>query len=163
MVTKIDSFTGEYRFLSNFYPHIIQYASMTFPYNEHAYQAMKTLDLAQRTLFQIQALLPVVLDANGKNVGPKEMTCGQAKRAGQCLMLRPDWEQIKVVIMTDLCKYKFQDPYLRKLLLKTGDAELIEGNWWNDTFWGVCNGVGQNQLGRILMAIRELYRRLGEE
>ena len=62
--------------------------------------------------------------------------------------------------MTDLCRIKFSDPHLRSLLLATGDAELIEGNWWHDQFWGVCNGVGQNQLGKILMAIRNLYRNL---
>ena len=86
------------------------------------------------------------------------MTPGQAKRAGNKLVLRPDWEQIKIIVMTDLCRIKFQDPHMRKLLLDTGDAELIEGNWWNDTFWGVCNGIGQNHLGKILMAIRNLLR-----
>ena len=30
----------------------------------------------------------------------------------------------------------------------------IEGNTWNDTFWGVCNGQGQNWLGKILMLVR---------
>jgi hypothetical protein len=43
---------------------------------------------------------------------------------------------------------------LKQLLLATGDKELIEGNTWGDTFWGVCNGIGQNHLGKILMAKR---------
>jgi predicted NAD-dependent protein-ADP-ribosyltransferase YbiA (DUF1768 family) len=43
-------------------------------------------------------------------------------------------------------------------LLETGDAELVEGNWWDDTFWGVCNGVGQNNLGKILMDTRRELR-----
>lgn len=60
--------------------------------------------------------------------------------------------------MTDLCKIKFRDPYLQKLLQDTGDAELIEGNWWHDEFWGVCNGIGQNQSGKILMVIRSLHK-----
>ena len=30
-----------------------------------------------------------------------------------------------------------------------------ETNHWNDTYWGVCNGVGQNMLGRMLMFIRD--------
>lgn len=155
---KIDKFTGQYEFLSNFYLHPVRYAGMTFPSNEHAFQAMKTTNCLDRIPFQIQALLPVVLNAEGQNIGPKEMSCNQAKRAGRCLMLRPDWEQIKITIMTDVCRIKFQDPCLRKLLLDTGMAELIEGNWWNDTFWGVCNGVGKNHLGRILMEIRNLLR-----
>jgi predicted NAD-dependent protein-ADP-ribosyltransferase YbiA (DUF1768 family) len=40
------------------------------------------------------------------------------------------------------------------MLKATGDEELVEGNWWNDTFWGVCNGVGENNLGKLLMKIR---------
>ena len=44
---------------------------------------------------------------------------------------------------------------LKKRLLETGDEELIEGNTWNDTYWGVCKGVGLNKLGEILMRVRE--------
>ena len=40
------------------------------------------------------------------------------------------------------------------MLLDTGGAVLIEGNTWNDTFWGACNGKGLNHLGRILMTLR---------
>ena len=39
--------------------------------------------------------------------------------------------------------------------MATGDAELVEGNTWNDTYWGVCNGVGHNHLGKILMQVRQ--------
>lgn len=154
----IDSFMGEYRFLSNFYMHPVKYAGLIFPSNEHAYQAVKSLDNEIRIPFQVQAVLPMFL-INNKLEQMKQMTCVQAKRAGQNIALRSDWEQIKIIVMTDLCKIKFADPYLRSLLLDTGDAELIEGNWWHDKFWGVCNGVGQNQLGKILMAIRDLYRK----
>ena len=55
---------------------------------------------------------------------------------------------------------KFSDPYLREMLLDTGDEELIEGNWWGDQYWGVCNGVGKNRLGNILMLIRKNIREL---
>jgi hypothetical protein len=40
------------------------------------------------------------------------------------------------------------------LLLATGDMELIEDNDWDDTYWGVCNGAGENNLGKLLMKIR---------
>ncbi len=56
--------------------------------------------------------------------------------------------------MTDLVRQKFQDPELRAALLATGNRYLEETNWWGDTFWGVCNGAGENRLGMILMAIR---------
>jgi predicted NAD-dependent protein-ADP-ribosyltransferase YbiA (DUF1768 family) len=28
-------------------------------------------------------------------------------------------------------------------------------NYWNDKFWGICKGVGENHLGKILMQIRD--------
>jgi predicted NAD-dependent protein-ADP-ribosyltransferase YbiA (DUF1768 family) len=60
--------------------------------------------------------------------------------------------------MRDLLRQKFAHPELRRLLLATGDAELVEGNTWGDRFWGVCAGRGQNHLGRLLMAIRAEIR-----
>ena len=50
---------------------------------------------------------------------------------------------------------------LRSLLVATGDRELIEGNTWGDTFWGVDKntGQGENHLGRILMELRDHYNR----
>ena len=51
-----------------------------------------------------------------------------------------------------------QHPELGNLLIATGDAELIEGNIWRDTYWGVCNGVGKNRLGELLMQLRNELR-----
>ena len=33
--------------------------------------------------------------------------------------------------------------------------ELVEGNTWGDKVWGVCDGVGENNLGKTLMRIRD--------
>ena len=44
-------------------------------------------------------------------------------------------------------------------LLATEDAILIEGNTWDDVFWGVCDGKGENWLGKILMDVRTELRR----
>lgn len=62
--------------------------------------------------------------------------------------------------MSGLVRQKFNHRYpeLRTKLLSTGDLEIIEGNHWGDTFWGVCNGTGENHLGRILMQVREDLR-----
>ncbi len=56
--------------------------------------------------------------------------------------------------MFHLLTLKFKDPYLRDKLLRTGEARLIEGNWWKDRFWGQVNGVGENHLGRLLTLVR---------
>lgn len=58
--------------------------------------------------------------------------------------------------MYEVCKAKFtQNKSCRGNLLKTGNAELIEGNDWGDKIWGQVNGIGENNLGKILMKIRE--------
>lgn len=132
----IDRFQGQYRFLSNFWEHPIPYEGLEYRTSEHAYQAAKTTDLFERTCIQ-QAHTP-----------------GQAKRLGRRITIRPDWDAIKLDVMEEILNIKFADPKLKAMLLATGDQELIEGNTWNDTYWGICNGAGHNHLGRILMKIR---------
>lgn len=136
----IDSFDGEFAFLSNFYeqPNLIT-DEMNIAYFtvEHYFQAAKTLDKNLRKRMSI-------LDTPGK-----------VKRAGRNLDLRPDWEKVKIDVMRRALIKKFSDPLMKEKLLETGDAKLVEGNWWGDTFWGVCNGVGENHLGKLLMEIRE--------
>ena len=61
----------------------------------------------------------------------------------------------KFHLMKRLLKMKFAIPELKEMLLATGDEELVEGNYWHDTIWGVCDGVGENHLGKMLMEIRE--------
>lgn len=136
----ITRFSDAYRFLSNFYPCLI-YATdgVIYPSVEHAFQAHKTLVLSDRE--QI-ARLPT----------PKA-----AKDRGRTVALREDWEHVKVTIMAALLRIKFADPELRRKLLETGDALLVEGNSWGDNFWGVHKGSrdGKNYLGRLLMLIRD--------
>lgn len=136
----ITSFRGEYRFLSNFYHSPVDgYHTV-----EHAYQAAKTLN-------------PDIRE-DIKNLS----TPGAAKRAGKGLVLREDWESVKVEVMRDLLYKKFSDPILKIKLLGTGDQKLIEGNTWGDKIWGaVWDGsgwVGTNLLGNLLMEVREHYR-----
>lgn len=140
-VNRIDSFSGEYRFLSNFWFAEVTIYNVTYPTVEHAYQAMKSGDPAYQHRVQTAK-------------GPKE-----AKDLGKKAVLRPDWEQVKVDYMKYLVWEKFSKHQgLKDKLLATGDAELIEGNTWGDTFWGVCRGTGQNMLGKILMEVRTMLR-----
>lgn len=139
----ITSFRGPYRWLSNFWScGILCDDGLTYPSSEHAYQLYKTLNLDARRY----AL------ALG-------MTCGQVKRYGSMHQLRPDWETVKLSVMEDIVRRKFtQNEDLKQKLLATGNMGLLEGNTWGDTFWGFCNGVGQNHLGKILMRVRALLR-----
>jgi len=134
---KIQTFQNEYGWLSNFWLCNIEYEGLIYPSVENAYQAAKTTCTSLREPFT-------------------KYSSGQAKRAGKKLILRKDWNNIKLDIMEKLVTQKFTKyPYLKTKLLRTGDAIIEEGNYWRDTFWGVCNGVGDNYLGYILMNIRE--------
>jgi ribA/ribD-fused uncharacterized protein len=136
----IDSFKGKYRFLSNFYPCLVEYQGNVYESVEHAYSAAKTLDVSfQEAIFFAR-------------------TAAEAKKIGRRVPLREDWEDIKVDIMKNLLVDKFSTFELKGKLLATGEEELVEGNWWGDTFWGVCNGIGQNCLGKLLMEVREEIR-----
>lgn len=132
----IESFSGEYRFLSNFYPCPVNLDGLQFPSVEHAYQAAKTLDPDARLAI---SLLPKP---------------GQAKHAGKALQLRAGWDGMRLDVMRGLLLQKFAYTPFANALKATHPWGLIEGNNWGDTFWGVCNGRGKNHLGRLLMEIR---------
>lgn len=89
----------------------------------------------------------------------------EAKRMGRSVKIREDWEQVKKLIMYEICFEKFsQNDNLRQMLLDTGDEYIEEGNNWHDNEWGVChcqkckNKVGKNNLGVILMRVRDMLK-----
>ena len=133
----IDRFRDEYEFLSNFYEAPVHY-EYDYGSNEAAFQSRKSTSFRER------------IDFTGYR--PNE-----SKKFGRKVKLRADWESVKVDFMRDIVYAKFlQNPELAEKLLATGDAELIEGNTWHDTFWGVDSktGAGKNWLGKILMEVR---------
>lgn len=134
----ITSFSGEYEFLSNFYNVPVKYNNLSYGNAEAAYQAQKALNPADALEFTTY---------NG----------GKAKRTARKIEVRPDWEEVKLSCMRDIVFAKFfQNPEIAAQLLATGDAKIVEGNDWHDTFWGVDleTGEGQNNLGKILMEVR---------
>lgn len=136
MEKVINKFDGEYAFLSNFTPCKVTYNGRTYRTVEHAFQAAKSLDEMEQKIFLFVS-------------DPAE-----AKRWGRQVHLRPDWEQVKDNIMKDLLKQKFSQEPFKSQLLATGNIKLVEGNTWNDTYWGICKGRGLNMLGTLLMEVR---------
>ena len=132
----IDSFRGRYFFLSNYYPCDFVWEGLLYRNAEAAFQSAKCTDTIGRLNFT--------------NLSPN-----LAKAKGRKIYLRDDWESIKDDTMLNIIRAKFKNPKLSRKLIATGDQELIEGNTWNDTYWGVCNGIGKNKLGQILMQVRE--------
>lgn len=133
----IDSFKGQYRFLSNFWPCRVALNGEIYYSTEHAYQAAKTMNSDERAAIR-RCEKP-----------------GSAKKLGRHVTLRSDWDQVRLKVMYELLKQKFlSGTELAKQLVATGTEDLIEGNTWGDTFWGVCGGTGHNNLGRLLMLVR---------
>ena len=134
----IAKFEGQYFFLSNFFECPVTYKGITFTNTEAAFHSQKDVNRA---------------------VEFAHLDPSSAKKLGRKVTLRSDWEQVKDDIMYEVLVAKFtQNAALKILLLRTGDQELIEGNWWNDTYWGVCRGVGKNTLGKLLMRLRQELR-----
>lgn len=132
----IAGFKGNYRWLSNFERCDILYKGILYPSAESAYQAQKTLDIKARHIFS-------KLDAR------------EAKTLGKIINIRPDWDNVKLELMYEICEIKFNLPQFKPRLIDTGEMKIIESNYWGDTFWGECDGVGENHLGKIIMQVRD--------
>lgn len=145
MEQKIKRFRLEYDYLSNFYPACLQVDGLEYLCSEAAYQAAKCAKAEDRLLFT-------------------ELNSNDSKILGRKVPQRFDWEEVKVQEMEKILRAKFtQNPHLAQFLVETGDAELIEGNTWHDTFWGVDlkTGEGENHLGKLLMALRKDFQQNG--
>lgn len=167
--TLIDRFDGPWGFASNFSPVEVKLwitatgmvfardpqpgsfnPTESYPSVEHAYQAAKFLDAELRERFLYNGLTP-----------------GQAKRLGANLKAkrRKDWQDISLEVMKDLLVQKFTYSILKRKLLSTFSAVLIEGNTWHDNFYGDCRcgereecaAPGLNHLGRLLMEVRKSF------
>lgn len=135
--TPITEFRGKYWFLSNFSESIIMMNGHRCSTVEHAFQASKSTSMKEQKWIR------------------SAPTPAKAKLRGKLVTLRCDWEIVKESIMLSLLRKKFQIPSLKSKLLETGDRRLIEGNTWNDRYWGQCPiGTGKNRLGFLLMKVR---------
>ena len=141
----IDYFREEYDFLSNFYPTKVIFDGITYYNSEAAYQAQKCLRPEDRLQFA-------------------RLSSDEAKRLGQKVERRSDWDDVRCDIMEQVVYAKFtQNPVLAQALLDTGHKPLKEGNPWKDLYWGIDlkSGEGENHLGKILMALRDDFRENG--
>ena len=141
----IDLFREEYEFLSNFYPALMEFEGIEFYNAEAAYQAQKCRNKEERLHFS-------------------RMYADAAKRQGRKAECREDWKEVRIPVMRAVVRAKFdQNPVLARRLLETGEKPLKEGNYWGDLFWGINlhTGEGENHLGKILMELRDTYKKEG--
>ena len=155
MKNGYDGFRGEYAFLSNMHCCQIECDGCKFPSAEHMFQAYKFKKFMKPEVFRIFCK------------GLLKMSPSQIKNyAKKCAPIKSgEWDTIRVDVMRLCIQCKFdQNITLRNKLILTGDTELIEYNYWGDTFWGKAlqkNGdfVGENMLGRLLMEYRDTILR----
>lgn len=143
----IREFKDNFAFLSNFYESEMEIDQgptkppVVVKTLEHAYQALK---------------------ANNKEEAAWVLaspTAGISKRRGQKVQMWENWDGMRDEIMLELLRIKFfQNKELADKLLATENARLEEGNWWGDTYWGICRGIGENMLGVLLMQVRSELR-----
>lgn len=127
-------FRNKYAFLSNFHFSPITIGNYCFNNAEAAYQALKCKGHEQRF---------VGLNAKA------------AKALGRALPMQEGWNDKRIDAMRFVLQQKFSNPELMAQLQQV-QGHIQEDNCWNDTFWGVCNGVGENHLGKLLMEIRDM-------
>lgn len=127
-------FRGKFSFLSNFHPCKITIGSHTYGNAEAAYQALKCKGYEDKFI---------------------DLTGAEAKRLGKYLPMQEGWDEKRIDAMRYVLQLKFQDPELKQQLQQI-EGNIQEDNYWNDTFWGVCNDVGENHLGKLLMEIRDM-------
>jgi ribA/ribD-fused uncharacterized protein len=137
---EVHGFFGPYRFLSNMWPAEVHFEGHVYPSVENAYQAAKF--------------------APEERVDFLTCTPKEAKKfsIGRAMQYAPEeWDEKRNEIMFNLLKEKF-DPKvhsdLSEQLKDTGVRNLEETNWWGDVYWGVCEGKGENTLGKMLMDVR---------
>jgi ribA/ribD-fused uncharacterized protein len=137
-------FRNEYAFLSNMYTCPIKIKMKgkmyTFQCAESAFQACKCPDRADEFTY--------LSGAKAKQLG---RTVDVTQQWGSI----EEWNKQRTEMMRIVLQHKFsQHPNLATKLIAIKES-IVEENSWNDTYWGMCNGKGCNNLGKLLMIVRE--------
>ena len=140
----IDSFRGDYNFLSDFYPAETWYRGIKYASSEHAYMSAKSDDNRWKMFCADSSNRASLVKAKSYELGG---------------LLREDWVHVKYMVMFECLQSKFSQEPLRQQLIDTKGEYLKEGNDWGDAYWGVdvVHG-GENNLGKVLMSLRESFR-----
>lgn len=134
---------GEYGCFSNFSRHHIFLKEKMWKTSEHYFQAQKFAGTEFEEKVRL-ASTPMKAAKLGRN---------------RQFPFRKDWETVKDDVIREALRAKFtQHRDLRKILLETDDAVLVE-HTANDSYWGNGgDGSGKNMLGILLMEVREELR-----
>lgn len=153
----IGEFKDSFAFLSNMYvvPGGITFvedgAERRAASSEHIYMMNKFSDSEHR-----EQVLAAAEPRLAKKLARK------FERAHVSLTYDPDDPLTKLPLMEAALRWKFAPgTAMARLLLATGDRELVEGNNRNDLFWGRSlegDHDGENHLGQLLTQRRNILR-----
>lgn len=130
---------------TNFAPYTIRYNQKDYPTSEHLFQSLKFADEGDAERIRTQSTPRGALE--------------DARKYQH--RVRKGWTEqrfnVKAMEIVLLLKFTQYDQ-LKKLLLDTGDASLVEDSPI-DSFWGVgSDGKGGNELGKALEKVRSNLR-----
>ena len=135
---------GELGYLASYSNHGFDIKGIHYPTVEHYYQASKFED---------------------KKIIQRILACKTPKEASEIGRDRnntriPNFKEIKLEKMYEANLEKFrQNPAIKKRLLETGNEEIREMTT-KESFWGMGPNLdGQNNMGRILMRVRDELRK----
>ena len=139
-VINFYSTKDDYGCFSNFAAYPFRINNKVWKTSEHYFQAQKFAGTKHEEELRLAASPMVVARMGRSRQRP----------------LRKDWEIVKDDIMREALRAKFtQNEELKKILVETGNAELVE-HTTNDKYWGDGgDGSGKNMLGKLLMELRE--------
>jgi len=137
---RIDNFNGYFDFLNNEYPCPVYFDGLLFKSVSYAYQASRSSQRHLREKISLADTPSELFEIATKIEDPE------------------NWSSNRLRMMEAIVRDKFRrNKDLRERLKATGNRELA--NTYSDAtvsniYWGIVEGKGQNQLGRLLEQIR---------
>ncbi|KAJ7145070.1 hypothetical protein C8R43DRAFT_1130147 [Mycena crocata] len=133
---------------TNFSPDSVIYDNKRYPTSEHLFQSFKFQPHRPKLAEHIRTCSerPSVAFSEARRFQPE---------------VRSDWKDVNIQMMDLALWHKFtQNESLKRELLATDDAELVEDSD-KDPFWGVgADRRGRNELGKALERLRTKLRDL---
>lgn len=135
--------TSPYRCFRNLHKEPFFIDGLWYPTMVHWYQSQKTTDETRREKIR---------------TAPSAGKASLLGRDRSATKMRPNWKRNETMYRGCMAKFS-QHPDLWAVLDGTGDAILVATRGYS-RYWGRCDNQqnGQNQLGKILMRVREELR-----
>lgn len=132
----------------------IEFDNLIYPSSEHIYQMLKSKNPIWHNIIRNEKD-----PLKTKGLAKKHLRKNEENESNLIFKIRDDWENdFQLEVMEAILMLKFsQNEELRNKLIAT-EGYIEERNDWGDIFWGTYLGNGKNNLGLLLMKIRDLLK-----